>query len=96
MFSIPLVIFLIILLIRKVRYAQRISPFTRINYLVECKFCNAKIKPNILYCTNCGKPTDWIDKENPVNLNYYCGNCENKILFGQKTCPNCKTKIRWK
>jgi len=93
--TIPLIVTMAVLLKRKINYAQRISPFNKLNYLIECKYCHNPFKANALYCSSCGKQTKWIEKENPLNLKYFCGNCQSRILFGQKKCNVCNTKIYW-
>jgi len=90
-----IVIITLFLLIRKVNLLTRISPFNKANYLVQCKFCKNLIPVNAQFCTNCGKSTDWIEKEDKINLKYFCKKCKKEIYLGQKFCTNCGTKIRW-
>jgi len=94
-FALIIVIVLIKLFIKRIKFALRISPFSNANYLVECVYCQNKIKPNSLYCTNCGKPTEWIDDVKPYNLKYFCSICGNRVLYGDRRCKNCGTEINF-
>ena len=91
-----IIVFTLILLIRKVDYLSRISPFNKANYLLQCKYCEGLIPVNIQFCINCGKSTEWIDVKDKLSLKYFCGKCKNQINLGQKFCTNCGTKINWK
>ncbi len=87
---------MVYLLAKKIKFAQRISPFSKKNYLVECIYCKAKIKPNVLYCGNCGASTEWLDKMSPLYIKYFCGNCGSQIEFASSKCENCGEQIIWK
>ena len=94
--AVAVILVTIILLMKKVSFLLRISPFNNLNYFIGCKYCGGLFPAKAQYCINCGKSTYWVEKENKIHLKYFCGDCKNKLNFGQNYCTNCGLKIHWK